>query len=55
MKLLPKIYSETAIFKLFAAKGAGRTIVGMIGKFAITASFTLVYIYTAELYATPVR
>ncbi|XP_072020972.1 organic cation transporter protein-like [Amphiura filiformis] len=43
------------LLNTFMPKGAARTTVGMIGKFAITASYTLVYIYTAELYATPVR
>ena len=30
-------------------------VMAMIGKFAISASFAIVYIYTAELYPTPVR
>ncbi|XP_071955146.1 organic cation transporter protein-like isoform X2 [Antedon mediterranea] len=35
--------------------GAWRITVAMIGKFGITASFGIVYIYSAEIYPTPVR
>ncbi|XP_033115307.1 organic cation transporter protein-like [Anneissia japonica] len=35
--------------------GVARTTVAMIGKFGVTASFAIVYIYSAEIYPTPVR
>ncbi|XP_072020844.1 organic cation transporter protein-like [Amphiura filiformis] len=35
--------------------GVGRTVVAMIGKFGITASFSVVYIFSGELFPTPVR
>ncbi|XP_022109164.1 organic cation transporter protein-like [Acanthaster planci] len=40
---------------IFIAPGAGRTTVAMLGKFGISASFCLIYIYSAEMYPTPVR
>ncbi|XP_038079046.1 organic cation transporter protein-like [Patiria miniata] len=39
---------------LFSA-GAGRATVAMIGKFFITATFGMIYTYSAEIYPTPVR
>eukprot|EP00057_Strongylocentrotus_purpuratus_P028000 XP_011682474.1 PREDICTED: organic cation transporter protein [Strongylocentrotus purpuratus] len=42
------------ISHLFLAIGAWRTTVAMIGKFGISASFAIVYIYSAELFPTPV-
>lgn len=35
--------------------GVGRAVMATIGKFGITASFSIIYIYTAELYPTPLR
>ncbi|XP_072019915.1 organic cation transporter protein-like [Amphiura filiformis] len=35
--------------------GVGRTVVAMIGKFGITASFSVAYILSGELFPTPVR
>ncbi|XP_072021064.1 organic cation transporter protein-like [Amphiura filiformis] len=43
------------IISTFFPPGVGRTIVAMIGKFAVTASFSVVYIFSAEIYPTPVR
>ncbi|XP_038078934.1 organic cation transporter protein-like [Patiria miniata] len=40
---------------IFFAPGAGRTVVAMIGKFGISGSFCLIYIYSAEMFPTPVR
>ncbi|XP_030850613.1 organic cation transporter protein isoform X2 [Strongylocentrotus purpuratus] len=40
---------------IFTPIGAWRTTVAMIGKFGISASFAIVYIYSAELFPTPVR
>lgn len=31
------------------------TIIAVLGKFAATASFSIVYVYTAELYPTTLR
>ncbi|XP_071963436.1 organic cation transporter protein-like [Antedon mediterranea] len=35
--------------------GWGRTTVSLIGKFGIAASFAIIYVFSAELYPTPVR
>ncbi|XP_071818802.1 organic cation transporter protein-like isoform X2 [Apostichopus japonicus] len=35
--------------------GPIRVTVAMIGKFAITASFTIIYVYSAEIFPTPLR
>lgn len=35
--------------------GVARIVVGMIGKFSISATFAIVFVYTAELYPTPLR
>ncbi|XP_071956981.1 organic cation transporter protein-like [Antedon mediterranea] len=35
--------------------GWGRTTVSLIGKFGIAASFGIIYVFSAELYPTPVR
>ncbi|XP_072021112.1 organic cation transporter protein-like isoform X2 [Amphiura filiformis] len=43
------------IISTFVPPGVGRTIVAMIGKFAVTASFSVVYIFSGEIYPTPVR
>ncbi|XP_033625329.1 organic cation transporter protein-like [Asterias rubens] len=40
---------------IFIEAGAGRTTVAMIGKFGISASFLLIYIFSAEIFPTPVR
>ncbi|KAJ8025317.1 Organic cation transporter protein [Holothuria leucospilota] len=40
---------------IFLPLGAWRTTVAMVGKFGISASFALVYIYSAEVFPTPVR
>ncbi|XP_022106113.1 organic cation transporter protein-like [Acanthaster planci] len=40
---------------IFIAPGVARATVAMIGKFAISGSFNIIYIYSAELYPTPVR
>ncbi|XP_063954422.1 organic cation transporter protein-like [Lytechinus pictus] len=39
----------------FTPLGAWRTTVAMLGKFGITASFAIIYIFSAELFPTPVR
>ncbi|XP_072020812.1 organic cation transporter protein-like [Amphiura filiformis] len=35
--------------------GVGRTVVAMVGKFGISSSFGIIYIYAAECFPTPVR
>lgn len=40
---------------ILTAAGVARIVVGMIGKFAISATFAIVFVYTAELYPTPLR
>ena len=32
-----------------------KTVVAMVGKFCITATFNIVYLWTSEMYPTPVR
>ena len=39
----------------FLDDGAGKTTLALIGKFGASASFSIVYLYTAELYPTQVR
>ncbi|XP_072178172.1 organic cation transporter protein-like [Diadema setosum] len=40
---------------IFTPLGAWRTTVAMLGKFGIAASFAIIYVYSAELFPTPVR
>ncbi|XP_072182317.1 organic cation transporter protein-like [Diadema setosum] len=40
---------------IFTPLGVWRTTVAMIGKFGISASFCIIYVYSAELFPTPVR
>ena len=37
------------------AVGIWRTVVSMAGKFCISASFSIVYLYSTELFPTPIR
>ena len=39
----------------FMEDGIPKTILGLIGKFGATASFNIVYLYTAELFPTQIR
>lgn len=43
------------LMTIFLPYGPWRTTVAMIGKFGISASFALIYIYSAEILPTPVR
>ncbi|PIK50849.1 putative organic cation transporter protein-like [Apostichopus japonicus] len=43
------------LLTIFIPKGPWKTTVAMIGKFGISASFALIYIYSAEVLPTPVR
>ncbi|XP_033625385.1 organic cation transporter protein-like isoform X1 [Asterias rubens] len=40
---------------IFIEPGVARAAVAMLGKFAISGSFNVIYIYSVELYPTPVR
>ncbi|TNN88293.1 Solute carrier family 22 member 13 [Liparis tanakae] len=44
-----------AVLLLFADLPVVVTVIAVIGKFAATASFSIVYVYTAELYPTTLR
>ncbi|XP_071800669.1 organic cation transporter protein-like isoform X2 [Asterias amurensis] len=40
---------------IFIGPGIWQTVVAMIGKFCVAASFSIVYIYSAEIFPTPLR
>lgn len=40
---------------IFLSPGYAQLMVAMVGKFAISASFALIYIYSAEIFPTPLR
>nr|XP_054753103.1 organic cation transporter protein-like isoform X1 [Lytechinus pictus] len=43
------------ILSIVIPAGIGRVVMATIGKFGVTASFSIIYIYSAELYPTPLR
>ncbi|XP_041463350.1 organic cation transporter protein-like isoform X1 [Lytechinus variegatus] len=43
------------LLTIFTPIGPWRTTVAMIGKFGISASFAIVYVFSAEIFPTPVR
>ncbi|XP_071492853.1 organic cation transporter protein-like [Diadema antillarum] len=43
------------IIAIFCPIGPLRATFAMVGKFGVSASFSIIYMYTAELYPTPVR
>ncbi|XP_038077427.1 organic cation transporter protein-like isoform X1 [Patiria miniata] len=53
--ILELIGGVACLATIFIPKGIWRIVVAMIGKFCISATFSIVYVYTVELFPTPVR
>lgn len=45
----------SVLFCIISAKSIAKTAIALFGKLAITAAFSLVYIYASELFPTVVR
>ncbi|XP_022110865.1 solute carrier family 22 member 13-like [Acanthaster planci] len=55
MVVLELIGGAACVATIFIEDAVARTVVAMVGKFCITATFDLVYLWTGELCPTPVR
>ncbi|XP_071801497.1 organic cation transporter protein-like [Asterias amurensis] len=53
--ILELIGGVACLATIFIPIGIWRTVVSMIGKFCISATFSIIYLYTTELFPTPVR
>lgn len=47
--------SSLLCFYIISEPGFPRLVVAMVGKFCITASFGLIYVYSVEVFPTPLR
>ena len=55
MNRLGKIITPLDCPLLPTGDATAKTVVAMVGKFCITATFNIVYLWTSEMYPTPVR
>ncbi|XP_022110864.1 solute carrier family 22 member 13-like isoform X2 [Acanthaster planci] len=55
MIILELIGGAACLATIFIENAVARTVVAMVGKFCITATFNIVYLWTGELCPTPVR
>ncbi|XP_038078076.1 organic cation transporter protein-like [Patiria miniata] len=53
--VLELIAGIACLATIFIPLGIWRTVVAMIGKFGVSASYSIIYLYTSELFPTPVR
>ncbi|XP_022093044.1 solute carrier family 22 member 13-like [Acanthaster planci] len=53
--VLELIGGAACLATIFIPVGIWRTVVSMIGKFCISATFSIIYLYSTELFPTPVR
>ncbi|XP_022084587.1 solute carrier family 22 member 3-like [Acanthaster planci] len=53
--ILEVIGGVACLANIFIPLGIWRTVVSMAGKFCITATFSIIYLYVTELFPTPVR
>ncbi|XP_022107232.1 solute carrier family 22 member 13-like [Acanthaster planci] len=53
--VLELIGGVACLVAIFIPIGIWRTVVSMIGKFCISATFSIIYLYSSELFPTPIR
>ncbi|XP_038076486.1 organic cation transporter protein-like [Patiria miniata] len=53
--ILELIGGAACLATIFIPAGIWRTVVAMVGKFCISATFSIVYVYSTELFPTPIR
>ncbi|XP_038077424.1 organic cation transporter protein-like [Patiria miniata] len=53
--ILELIGGVACLATIFIPKGIWRIVVAMIGKFCISATYAIIYVYTVEIFPTPVR